>query len=136
MHENRDFEIDKRPAERKPLSRREFARILGASAAGTGVVAASLAGYELTGSQRAEAAEAIAAAAGKLPLVPYGKCGFKVTPLCMAQDWGRDLFAPAVEMGVNFIHKAGYWGGRPVPEEIAKLPRESYYTDITVDNTS
>ncbi len=51
----------------------------------------------------------------------------------MCQDWNGELFAPAIDMGVNFIHKAGYW--KEVPDAVKKLPRESYYTDITVDNT-
>jgi predicted aldo/keto reductase-like oxidoreductase len=58
----------------------------------------------------------------------------QVTPVCMSQDWNRELIGPALALGINFIHKAGYWGN--VPEEIKALPRESYYTDITVDNTS
>jgi predicted aldo/keto reductase-like oxidoreductase len=54
--------------------------------------------------------------------------------MCISSDWNGELFAPADEMGVNFIHKAGYWNN--VPEAIKKLPRDSYYTDITLDNTS
>lgn len=119
-----------------PLSRRDFVRALStAAAAGPGMIAAGMSGFAMTSSQRAEAAELIAGGLGKLPKVAYGKCGFKVTPVCMAQDWNHDLFAPGLEMGMNFIHKAGYWGGN-VPQEIKSLPRESYYTDITVDNTS
>jgi diketogulonate reductase-like aldo/keto reductase len=114
-----------------PLSRRDFVRVL---SAGTGLVTAGLTGFALTPSQRAEAAEAIVEDLGKLPMVKYGRLPFKVTPICISQDWSRDLLAPALEIGVNFIHKAGYWNN--VPDEIKKLPRESYYTDITVDNTS
>jgi predicted aldo/keto reductase-like oxidoreductase len=58
----------------------------------------------------------------------------KVTPICISQDWHSELFAPAIAVGINFIHKAGYWGN--LPEEIKALPRESYYTDATVDSTS
>jgi hypothetical protein len=114
-----------------PLSRRDFVRVL---SAGTGLVTAGLTGFALTPSQKAEAAEAIVEDLGKLPTVKYGRLPFKVTPMSISSDWNRDLFAPAVEVGINFIHKAGYWNN--VPDEFKALPRESYYTDITVDNTS
>ena len=139
MFDNREFEGLKKQSQRSSLSRRDFVRVLSAAtAAGPGLIAAGMSGFALTGSQRAEAAEAIAAGLGKLPMVPYGKTGFKVTPVCICQDWRNpEVIAAALALGVNFIHKAGYWGGRGgVPEEIKKLPRESYYTDITVDNTS
>lgn len=123
-----------------PLSRRDFVRALSlAGAAGPGLVAAGLSGIALTPAQRAEAAELMVEGLGKLPKVRFGtRMGnMMVAPICISQDWSRELIAPAIEVGINFIHKAGYWGGRgPVPEEIKKLPRESYYTDITVDNTS
>jgi predicted aldo/keto reductase-like oxidoreductase len=72
---------------------------------------------------------------GKLPKKAFGTRlgGMKITPVCISQDWHTDLLEPALSMGVNFIHKAGYWG--EVPEAIKSLPRESYYTDITVDST-
>ncbi len=126
----------KRQSQENPLSRRAFVRALSiATAAGPGVVAAGLSGMSLTSSQRAEAAEVIIEGIGKLPTVKLGRLPFKVSPISMSQDWNKELFAPAIEIGVNFIHKAGYWGGN-VPEEIKALPRESYYTDITVDTTS
>jgi len=115
----------------KHLSRRDFVRVL---SAGTGLVTAGLTGFALTPSQRAEAAEVVVEDLGKLPTTKFGRLPFKVSPICMSQDWNRDLFAPGIEIGVNFIHKAGYW--RNVPDAIKALPRESYYTDITVDNTS
>lgn len=118
------------------LSRRDFVRVLSAAAAaGPGLIAAGLGGFALTASQRAEAAEAIVAGLGKLPKRALGTRlgGMKVTPICISADWNGDLIAPALAMGVNFIHKAGYWNS--VPEEVRKLPRESYYTDITVDST-
>ncbi|MCW3054436.1 MAG: putative oxidoreductase of the aldo/keto reductase family, partial [Chthonomonadales bacterium] len=119
----------------KHLSRRNFVRVL---SAGTGLVTAGLTGFALTPSQRAEAAEMLVEDLGKLPTTKFGRLPFKVSPISMSQDWQRDLFAPAVEIGVNFIHKAGYFDNdrKPVPDAIKKLPRESYYTDITVDNTS
>jgi len=119
----------------KHLSRRDFVRVL---SAGTGLVTAGLTGFALTPSQRAEAAEVVVEDLGKLPTVKFGRLPFKVSPISMSQDWNRDLFAPGIEIGVNFIHKAGYFdnGRRSVPDAIKALPRESYYTDITVDNTS
>ena len=115
----------------KHLSRRDFVRVL---SAGTGLVTAGLTGFALTPSQRAEAAEVVVEDLGKLPTTKFGRLPFKVSPISMSQDWNRELFAPGIEIGVNFIHKAGYW--RNVPDAIKALPRESYYTDITVDNTS
>ncbi len=133
------LEALKRQSLQRPLSRRDFVRVLTiAASAGPGLVAAGLAGCRMTSEQRAEAGAAIAGNLGKLPLVAFGTRlgGMKVTPLCIAQDWNSDLIAPAVEMGVNFVHKAGYWrSGRDIPEELSKQPRESYYTDITVDST-
>jgi len=134
-----DDQLDhfKQQSRETPLSRRDFVRALSiAGAAGPGLVAAGLSGLALTPSQRAEAAEAMAEGLGKLPKVKFGtRMGnMMVAPLCISQDWSRELLAPAIEMGVNFIHKAGYWNN--VPDDIKKLPRESYYTDITVDNTS
>jgi len=109
-----------------------------AAAAGPGVVSAAFTGFSLTRSQRAEAAELIVDGIGKLPKVKLGtRMGnMMVTRTCICQDWNTDLLAPALELGINFIHKAGYSGGKgPVPDAIKALPRESYYTDITVDNT-
>lgn len=120
-----------------PLSRRDFMRVLSvATTAGTGLMTAAFTGMNLTGTQRAEAAEALVDGMGKMPKVQFGtRLGkMKVTPVTMCQDWNPELFGPALALGCNFIHKAGYWKGN-VPSEIAKLPRESYYTDITVDST-
>ena len=128
----------KQQSQEEPLSRRDFMRALTvAASAGPGLVAVGLSGFALTRSQRAEAHEAIVGGLGKLPKVQFGtKMGkMMITQISMCQDWNKDLIAPALDMGVNFIHKAGYWRNN-VPDEIKKLPRESYYTDITVDNTS
>ncbi len=133
MH-NEELASLRQQSQEKPLSRRDFVRVLSVASAGTGLVTAGLTGMSLTSSQRAEAAELIVDGLGKLPTMKYGRLPFKVTPISMSQDWSRDLLAPAIEIGINFIHKAGYWNN--VPDEIKKLPRESYYTDITVDNTS
>lgn len=121
----------------KPLSRRDFISALSiASAAGPGLIAATLSGVTLTRSQRAEAAESMVAAIGKLPRRKMGtKMGnMKLTPICICSDWNPELIAPALSLGINYIHKAGYWGDN-VPDVVKALPRESYYTDITVDNT-
>lgn len=140
MHSDDQFAGLKEHSQTSPLSRRDFMRVLtAATSAGTGLMAAGLAGFSLTRSQRAEAAEAVIEGLGKLPKVQYGtKMGkIMVTPICMCQDWNSELWTPGIQAGINFIHKAGYWGPKgPVPDEIKKLDRESYYTDITVDNTS
>jgi predicted aldo/keto reductase-like oxidoreductase len=136
MDMDEQLEYLKKQSNGKPLSRRDFMRVLTAAAsAGPGMLAVGLTGFSLTRDQRAEAAGAMAAGLGKLPKVPFGTRMGKMTvsPICISQDWNGDLYGPAIEMGVNFIHKAGYWGS--VPDEIKKLPRESYYTDITVDST-
>lgn len=130
-----------RPDEKKEtgaprnLSRREFVRTLAAATAGSGFVGAALAGCALTASQRSEAAEALNGKLGKLPRRPLGTRmgGMHVTPIVMSHDWPRDLYAPALAAGINFVHKAGYWSS--LPEEFKGIPRESYYTDITVDST-
>ena len=137
LHTNDQLAHLKEQSRETPLSRRDFVSALSlATAAGPGLVTAALTGFSLTSSQRSEAMEAIVDGMGKLPQVRFGTRMGKmmVAPICISQDWSRELLAPALDMGVNFIHKAGYWGN--LPDEIKKLPRESYYTDITVDNTS
>jgi diketogulonate reductase-like aldo/keto reductase len=136
MNSNNELDVLKQESTTKPLARRDFMRVLAiAAGAGPGLASAALTGFALTRNQRAEAAELIVGGLGKLPKVKLGaRMGnMMISRICMCQDWNGELFAQAVEMGVNFIHKAGYW--KTVPEAIAKLPRESYYTDITVDNT-
>jgi predicted aldo/keto reductase-like oxidoreductase len=117
------------------LNRREFMRTLSEAAVGGGFIAAAFAGCSLTPSQRAEAAEAVTDRLGKLPKRDLGKRlgDMKVTPIVICSDWDEDLYAPALAVGANYVHKAGYW--REMPEPFKKLPRESYYTDITVDST-
>jgi predicted aldo/keto reductase-like oxidoreductase len=99
------------------------------------MIGAALAGCTLTASQRSEAAEAMTDKIGKLSKRRLGtRMGnMHVTTVVMSHDWARDLYAPALAAGVNFVHKAGYWNS--MPEEFKKIPRESYYTDITVDST-
>ena len=121
-----------------PLSRRDFVRALSiAGAAGPGLVAAGLTGIALTPAQRAEAAEAMADGLGKLPKVKFGtRMGnMMVAPICISQDWSRELLAPAIDVGVNF-HPQGRITGTTCRMTSRNLPRESYYTDITVDSTS
>jgi predicted aldo/keto reductase-like oxidoreductase len=121
----------------KPLSRRDFVQVLTtAVAAGPGLIAAGLTGLTLTRSQRAEAAEAVVAAIGKLPRRPFNTRlkHMQITPMCICQDWNPELIGPGLSLGINFVHKAGYFN--QLPPELAKLPRESYFTDITVDTTS
>ncbi|MEW5901288.1 MAG: hypothetical protein AB1715_07495, partial [Acidobacteriota bacterium] len=119
----------------RPLSRREFVRRLTIVTAGSGFLSTSFAGYILTPSQRAEAAEALGDQIGKLPKRRLGKRMGKmmVAPILICQDNASDLLEPCLVAGMNFIHKAGYW--REIPEALKKIPREAYYTDITVDST-
>ena len=120
------------------LSRRSFVRALTtAASAGPGLIAAGLAGFELTSSQRAEAHEAIVASLGKLPLVKLGpRLGnMEIARIVLCQDSAPDLLEPSLAAGMNFIHKAAYWQRGKVPAAVLKMPRESYYTDVTVDNT-
>lgn len=118
----------------RTLSRREFTQLLGV-AAGGGLIATAFKGLYLTPTQRAEAADAITDGVGKLPRRQLGtRMGkIEITPIVISQDWNRDLYAPALALGINFVHKAGYW--KSMPDEFKALPRESYYTDITVDST-
>jgi diketogulonate reductase-like aldo/keto reductase len=140
QHDTDQLDYLKRQSQDKPLSRRDFVRAITiATAAGPGMVTAALSGISLTSSQRAEAARAVVDGLGKLPKVKLGAHlgGMMVTPICMSQDWNRELFAPALELGVNFVHKAQQWRSQEaIPQEIRNLPRESYYTDVTVENTS
>lgn len=119
----------------RTLSRREFVRTLTAATAGTGILTAAFAGCALTPSQRAEATEAALDKIGKMPKVKLGNRmgNMQVSQVVMSSDWNRSLYGPALAAGVNFVHKAGYWN--EMPEEFKKVPRESYYTDITVDST-
>jgi len=120
----------------RSLSRREFVTKLGAAAGSAGMISAAFAGCSLTSSQKAEASEAMTAALGSIPKVKCSKRlgGMEMSRIIICQDWAPDLFEPAVAAGMNFVHKAGYFGN--VPEALKKLPRESYYVDTTVDNTS
>lgn len=117
------------------LNRRDFVRILTTAAIGIGAFGAAFKGYILSPSQRAEAAEVMGAKMGKVPKRQLSKRmgKMKVSPIIICQDWPRELYGPALAAGLNCIHKAGYWS--KLPEEFAKIPRESFYTDITVDST-
>lgn len=121
-----------------PLTRRDFMRALTvAASAGPGLIAAGLSGFVLTRTQRAAAHEAIVDGLGRLPTVKLGpRLGnMEIARIVLCQDSSPDLIQPSLAAGMNFIHKAAYWPKDGVPEAIRKLPRESYYTDVTVDNT-
>ena len=115
----------------RPLTRREFVARLSVVAAGAGFASLGI----LTPNQRAEAAEILVDDLGKLPRVRLGtRMGdMRVSRIVMCSDMNAALFGPAIAAGANFMHKAGYM--KEMPPELAKLPRESYYTDITVDST-
>jgi len=120
------------------VGRREFVKLLGvatAVAAGGGLASTTFRNRYLTASQVAEAQEAAVDQIGKLPKRQLGtRMGnMQVTPIVLCQDWNHSLYAPGIAAGINYFHKAGYW--KEMPDEIKNLPRESYYTDITVDST-
>lgn len=119
--------------ERRTLSRRDFLARLALASAGAGLFATAFRGFHLTPHQRAEAAEALADTLGRLPKRRHGRTGMMVTPIVISQDWASDLYGPGLDAGINYVHKAGYW--KSLPEEFKAIPRESYYTDITVDTT-
>jgi predicted aldo/keto reductase-like oxidoreductase len=108
---------------------------LGVATASTGLITSAFAGFALTPAQKAEAAEAVADRLGKLPRVKLGtKMGnMEIAPIIYCQDNSAELLGPGLDAGMNFIHKAGYW--RSMPEALKNVPRDSYYTDITVDST-
>lgn len=121
--------------EPRTLNRREFVRTLSEAAMGTSLLAAAFTGCALTPTQKAEAADALVDKMGKMKKRTLSKRvgGIKVAPIAICQDWPQELYAPALAVGMNFVHKAGYWN--EMPEAFKNLPRESYYTDITVDST-
>ncbi|HZO87347.1 MAG TPA: aldo/keto reductase [Chthonomonadaceae bacterium] len=121
----------------RTLNRREFVRVLGEATVSGGLIAGAFAGYALTSAQRAEAAEAILDRIGKVPKVKLSKRlgNIEIARIAICRDDPPELIGPCLAAGMNFIHKAGYFG-RGVPPEIARLPRESFYCDTTVDNTS
>jgi len=137
MHQDQRNDLTAHEAPR-PLSRREFLRKLTLATAGSGFLTSVFSGYLLTPSQRAEAGEALVDKLGKLPKRRLGKRmgNMMVTPILICQDNSPELLGPCLAAGMNFIHKAGYWSRRGgLPEELKKLPRESFFTDTTVDNT-
>jgi predicted aldo/keto reductase-like oxidoreductase len=121
--------------ELRTLSRREFVKRLSALTTMGGLFSSVFGGYMLTSSQQVEAAEAMLAQFGKLPKHQLGKKMGKmeVVPILICQDSNPQLLGPCLAAGMNFIHKAGYWNS--MPNELKKIPRESYFTDITVDST-
>ena len=127
------------PASEPPraVSRREFLRTLSAATAGSGLLTAAFVGIALTPSQRAEAHEAVLDKLGKLPTIKLGSRlgSMEIGRIILCQDSAPDLIEPSLVAGMNFIHKAAYWPRNGVPEAVKKLPRDSYYTDVTVDNT-
>jgi aryl-alcohol dehydrogenase-like predicted oxidoreductase len=126
-------------AQRAPrnLTRREFVRKLSAAAGSAGLITAAFTGCALSRSQRAEATEAVLDGIGKVPKVKLNKRlgGMEVGRVVICQDNSPALLQPCIEAGMNFVHKAGYYRSG-LPEELKKLPRDSYFVDTTVDNTS
>ncbi len=105
------------------LTRRDFLRV-GATGA-TGLALSGLGGF--AGSARA------AGLTGKLPLRRYGRTGMEISALVGASDWSPDVIPLAVEMGVNYWHKAHRWTSETMPDAIKSQPREAYALEIVVD---
>ena len=100
------------------MNRRDFLKAA-ASVAGTGMVMSSLPIQHAAGEETE-----------KMRYRRLGRTNLMISEIVGARDWNRVLYQPALDMGVNYWHKAGYW--RSLPEEFAKIDRESYYTDNTV----
>ena len=106
------------------LSRRDFLKV---GAAGT-------TGVALTGLGALSArADAASPASGKLPRRRYGRTGLDLSVLVGASDWNRDVIPMAVDLGVNYWHKAHRWTAETMPDAIKSQPRESYYLEVVVD---
>jgi len=107
------------PQFKDSMNRRDFLKAA-ASAAGTGMIMSSLPIRYVIGEETE-----------KMRYRRLGRTNLMISEIVGAHDWHRVLYQPALKMGVNYWHKAGYW--RSFPEEFAKIDRESYYTDDTVD---
>jgi hypothetical protein len=106
------------------LNRRDFIR-LGAAGA-TAAALTSLGGL-------AAGADSATAAPAKLPRRRYGRTGLDLSVLVGASDWSPDIIPMAVDLGVNYWHKAHRWTTSTMPEAIKKQPREAYHLEVVVD---
>jgi predicted aldo/keto reductase-like oxidoreductase len=122
------------------VNRRDFIKI-GSTGAAT-VAFAGLGAVDVSGQQTPAAASATNAAAapqqpaqltGKLPTRRYGKTELQVSTIVGASDWSPDVIPAAVQLGVNYWHKAQRWDAHSMPEAIKSQPRESYYLECVVD---
>jgi predicted aldo/keto reductase-like oxidoreductase len=104
------------------LTRRDFIRV---GAAGT-------VGMAALGSLAADTPSPTPAPA-KLPRRRYGRTGLELSALVGAADWSADVIPMAVDLGVNYWHKAHRWNARTFPEAIKSQPRESYHLEVVVD---
>jgi predicted aldo/keto reductase-like oxidoreductase len=108
--------------DRHHFTRRDFIRLGAASATAMAV-----------GGIDALAAGAPAGAAAKLPRRRYGRTGLDIGVLAGAADWNHDVIPMAVDLGVNYWHKANRWTAETMPEAIKSQPRESYFLEVVVD---
>jgi len=106
------------------LSRRDFIKTGAAGA--TGIALAGLGGL-------AANAQAGTIAAAKLPRRRYGRTGLNLSVLVGAADWRADVIPMAVDLGVNYWHKAQKWTAQTLPDAIKSQPRESYHLEVVVD---
>ncbi len=106
------------------LTRRNFIRLGAAGTAGLAV-----AGVDALAAD----APANSAATPKLPRRRYGRTGLQIGVLAGASDWSRDVIPMAVDLGVNYWHKAHRWTAETMPDAIKSQPREAYYLEVVVD---
>ena len=116
--------MNQHPNHSHRLTRRDFLRVGAAGA--TGVVLADLGGL-------AASAQAGTTATAKLPRRRYGRTGLNLSVLVGAADWNADVIPMAVELGVNYWHKAQKWNAQTMPDAIKSQPRESYHLEVVVD---
>jgi predicted aldo/keto reductase-like oxidoreductase len=108
------------------MNRRDFLKAA-ASAAGTGMIMPNLPVRYAIGEEAGKATERTE----KMRYRRLGRTNLMISEIVGAHDWNQVLYQPALDMGVNYWHKTGYW--RSLPKEFARIDRESYYTDDTVD---
>ena len=110
--------------DKQGLTRRDFIRVGAAGTAGLALVG---------GGGLASAAPADNSVPAKLPRRKYGRTGLDLSVLVGANDWSKDVIPMAVDLGVNYWHKAHRWTSETMPDAIKSQPRESYYLEVVVD---
>jgi predicted aldo/keto reductase-like oxidoreductase len=119
------------------VNRRDFLRL---SSTGAATLALAGIGALNASGQDAPAAGGQAPATqltGKLPTRRYGKTELQISAIVGASDWSADVIPMAVQLGVNYWHKANYWRSKEkFPDALRSQPRESYFLEATIDRKS